>query len=371
MRSPLAQPLCLVLVSTSLMAAAHADVLSVPAEFPTIRAAMDAASTGDVVEVADGVWIGEGNRDLDFSGKDIVVRSQNGPANCIIDCQGSFADPHRGFLLVSGETRAAKVRGFTIRNGSTEQGAILNQFNGGAILIDQASPTIEHCVFQNNVSGCWGGAVFSGGFHQNGAQPDWSPLIARCRFEDNFSGDDGGGFFSWGDVAPVLVNTSFQDNSAVARGGAIAVFSGSITLVNTTVVENHAPTGGGAVLWGDTVIANSIVWSNTGSSSQLDYNAHNDFIVTHSNVMGGVPGFGNLDVDPVFGADGVHLAAHSPCIDAGLAHPLAMQHRDIDGQSRSLHGHVDMGADEFVTFVPPGGTDGQSSPPRSTTRRFR
>ncbi len=49
--------------------------------------------------VADGIYTGEGNRDIDFLGKAITVRSENGPESCIIDCQGSEADPHRGLLL--------------------------------------------------------------------------------------------------------------------------------------------------------------------------------------------------------------------------------------------------------------------------------
>jgi len=59
-----------------------------PADFNNIQAAIDDSNDGDTIIVADGTYTGGGNREISFRGKAITVRSENGPENCIIDCQG-------------------------------------------------------------------------------------------------------------------------------------------------------------------------------------------------------------------------------------------------------------------------------------------
>ena len=93
------------------------DPLEVPGEFSTIQGAIDAAVDGDTVIVADGTYTGEGNRDLDFSGKAITVRSENGAENCIINCEGTEAEYHRGFNFINGEDAVSVLDSFTIING--------------------------------------------------------------------------------------------------------------------------------------------------------------------------------------------------------------------------------------------------------------
>ena len=69
---------------------------------PTIGAAIDSIQSDGIIELADGVFTGPGNRDLNSQEKAILVRSISGdPASCIVDCGGSEAEPH-GFLAFFG-----------------------------------------------------------------------------------------------------------------------------------------------------------------------------------------------------------------------------------------------------------------------------
>ncbi len=88
-------------VCVSVLPGAVADTLLVPSQYATIQEAIEAALPGDEVVLADGVYIGPGNTDLDLGGKAITVRSASGdPALCIIYCRGAG----RGFYFHSGET---------------------------------------------------------------------------------------------------------------------------------------------------------------------------------------------------------------------------------------------------------------------------
>ncbi|MCK4546143.1 MAG: hypothetical protein KAW17_01765 [Candidatus Eisenbacteria sp.] len=92
----------------------YAATWHVPAQCPTIQAGIDSASAGDTVLVAAGTYTGEGNRDIDYLGKLIVVKSVTGdPSTCVIDC----GEAARGFYFHWGEWPEAVLEGMTFTNG--------------------------------------------------------------------------------------------------------------------------------------------------------------------------------------------------------------------------------------------------------------
>ncbi len=236
---------------------ASGDVLHVPSDFPTIQAAIDAAADGDEVVAADGTYTGPGNRDLDFGGRLITLRSENGPESCVIDCQ----DAGRGFLFINGETSAAVVDGFTIHDGRVNQ---LSPFGakGAGMYIISSSPTVRDCAFSSNcacpddeLADAFGGAIYTSG---------GSPMIDSCTFSLNKAGGIladhgyGGGIYATGG-ATTVAGCEFLSNGASGRcqglGGAI--YRGGNEIVTDCVFSSNGVAsgacGGGATAAGGAV----------------------------------------------------------------------------------------------------------------------
>ena len=84
--------------------AAGATTVNVPAEVATIQGAIESAAAGDTIVAAPGTY----HENLNFLGKDLVVRSSGGPSVTTVD--GDAKDPVAWF--VHGETRVARAGGF-------------------------------------------------------------------------------------------------------------------------------------------------------------------------------------------------------------------------------------------------------------------
>ena len=146
-------------------------------DYPTIQAAIDAAADGDIIELADGVFTGDGNRDITYREKELTVRSRsNDPYSCILDCEGTISDMHVGFVI-SQVGPDASLQGIMIRNGFAP-------WWGGAITVSYASPLIRDCVFyENNAE--MGGAIY--------CDTDAEPRLVSCTFWSNHAYSWAGG----------------------------------------------------------------------------------------------------------------------------------------------------------------------------------
>jgi hypothetical protein len=303
--------------------------------FRRIQYGIDAASDGNAVMLLPGTYTGAGNRDLDFKGKAITVRSENPNdpnvvAATIIDCNGSPEDRHRGFYFHSGEDANSILEGFTITNGYglNEPFGASEYSAGGAIYCITSSPTIRNCVFANNYSHYWGGAVhcddssaaFSNcTFKENVSFDTGGGLynrisrikVSNCLFTDN-SADVGGGMYNI-DGTSTVKNTLFVGNSAAINGGGLRNKRVASTISNCTFFDNQAPSGGAIhnVLCEGTTITNCILWGNPDSEMEGDAE------VSYCAVKSGWPGEGNIGSDPCFADPQYHLQCDSPCVDAG------------------------------------------------------
>jgi Leucine Rich Repeat (LRR) protein/parallel beta helix pectate lyase-like protein len=174
------------------------------------------------------------------------------------------------------------------------------------------------------------------------------------------------------DSSPTIANCLVVGNSASdADGAAIYCKNSDAVFTNCTVADNRGGERGGGfhVVDSNTVLVNSIIWSN--APDEMVVSGAGELLVSYSSVLGGWPGRGNLDADPLFVQPGswadpedpdafwmagdYHLRSRegrwdaetqnwivdevtSPCIDAG--DPLD----SVENEAGSNGGAINMGA---------------------------
>ena len=108
----------------------NADVLNVPADFPTIQIAINLASAGDEIVVAPGTYF----EDIDFLGKRLTLRSSGGAAVTTIDAIGRFEPV---ITILGSSADGSVIEGFTLTRGQATDPAPGER--GGGIYIDSAN----------------------------------------------------------------------------------------------------------------------------------------------------------------------------------------------------------------------------------------
>lgn len=360
------------LLTTALMALAAAPAsaqvtIEVPADLPTIQAAIDAADAGDTVAVAPGTYA----EAIDFKGKAITVVGASAQTT-MIDASGISSSV---VLFHTGEGPDSVLRGFRLTGGTGHPTIGHGSASGGGILCVGSAPTLEDLVVSQN------SAIHGGGLYMFGGA---SPTVLDCTFEGN-TAVDGGGVYARSDCAPTLRDCTIRGNHATGWGGGINLNASSDAQVERclivgnsaddkggastmqfdcnpsfrfcTIANNsagHSIGGGALFLYGGPdsppkpnfpEIADSIVWGNTPTEFFVWDSGSGNVTVSYSDVTVSTPGIGNISTDPLFanpGAGDYSLTPQSPCIDA--ADPQSPL--DPDGTV------ADMGAIPYFTDVP-------------------
>lgn len=325
----------------------------VPSEYATIQEAIDVAKSGETVLVADGTYKGTGNKDLDYYGKAIEVRSENGAEKTIIDCEGAG----RGVFFHSSEPNSAILQGFTIRNGFAGQ--------GGAIHCKSSSPTLRQLVIDDNNASSEGGGIY--------IRENSKPLIEDCTIRNNHSGGSGGGMVFRNGSNIIVRRCHIVGNSVTGSGGAVngsdskGLFENCLVVGNTansmggfffhnaqSTISNCTVTNnqGGGLEANNTnsnhVLHNTIFWANGGTELAFSSNAkpYIHTTATYSDIQGGYPGIGNFNVTPGFvdANSNYQLAQGSPCVDSGQTEGAPSD--DFGGNQRPQGNSADIGAYE-------------------------
>ncbi len=241
-------------------------------EGESIQASIDAAQDGDVVEVGPGTYVEQ----LDFMGKDLVLRSTQGPELTVLDGDdygGPF--PWTGTSVVSfthGEPLSATLEGFTITNGHGQP--VIWEVGRGwleaGVLILNSSATIIDCIFTENHSRHSGQSLGAGVAVMRG-----TALIRDNVFRDNLGFWGGGGVGLVESVASIEGNL-FENNLGTRGAAIIAVQRSEVDLLDNTFRSNVAGHGGHLYVK-DSVLSSSLdtfeggsAWGNGGAVAVQD-----------------------------------------------------------------------------------------------------
>jgi len=229
--------------------------------------------------------------------------------------------------------------------------------HGGAVFCLSSNPTINNNTIRGNWGYCGGGIYCYEGS---------SPTISNNTISRNSSYMHGGGLCCSLGSNAIIGNNMIRDNTTALNGGGISCYLSNPKIDRNLVSGNAAFDGGGIHCWdsnpvitNNTItgnvaggrgpeygygggvccvrgsiprVVNTIFWADTAvtQGNEIFVDSLSHLMIIYSNIEGGWPGTGNIDIDPLFrdpeNGD-FHLQSitypdcggpgDSPCIDAG------------------------------------------------------
>lgn len=207
--------------------------------------------------------------------------------------------------------------------------------------INELTPLIVYCTFNANSAQDSGGCLYSNeanflmafnylsanhaGFGGAGVYCDAATAACICcKFVQNDATTGAGSYIDNSTVQ--WLNCLFDFNDADEFGAGVYGIGSDLTITNATFSRNHAADAAGAVALNTSnlIMRNSILWNN--SISEI-HKFESTIDAMNCDIMGGYPGSGNIDSDPLFvsGLNGSFYLSNmysgqgenSPCVDSG------------------------------------------------------
>lgn len=272
---------------------AGATTLNVPAQYPIIQDAINAAQAGDTVLVAAGTFA--------------HLRQPPGPDTtlCVVFHKSgvTLRGAGRGLTIIDAGDRGrgihcrgvtgARIERLTVRRAFAAvfgAGVLCEQSSSpairdievtrcgdGGIICLESSPTISQSFITYN-HGKQGGGI--------AIEMNSSPQISDCRITNN-AAPAGGGVFIRAASAPTLTRCVIQDdslNTVNGAGGGIGVVSATLTITDSQILNNVGTGTGGGIAVIDNATLNATRCDIIGNVTADDYGPGGGIYIDFSNM---------------------------------------------------------------------------------------
>jgi len=220
--------------------------------YTAIQLALDAANSGDIIEVDDGTYA----ESITFpNGKVITLRSLNGSS----------------YTTIIGVNGFATVTSSNCPDGTTLEGFMIthNYGNSGrGIAIAAGYLTINNCTISDNSS------VIGGGIYNYAG----TLTVTGSTISGNSATDNGGGINNSGTLT-ITGSSTISNNSAVLSGGGI-INSAALTVTDSTISGNSANDGGGIHNDGALTVTDSTISGNSANDGGGIHNYWDSTLLT-------------------------------------------------------------------------------------------
>lgn len=210
---------------------------SVPGSYGNIQAAVTAATSGDVIDIAAGTY-SESNI---FCNKSLTIQGA-GMGQTIVQAHTSaFKTPATNSMVFNLEFTPSSNVTITIQNMTIQNG--YNSGSGGGIRVYNkfnTSPTIYTLgVNLTNVNLLNNSAVNGGGLYllSSGNYGPVTATLSNCKINGNIANGGGGGVYAVGPVNLNITGCNVNSNAANGTdgGGGISLAPGTVYPLNTTI----------------------------------------------------------------------------------------------------------------------------------------
>ncbi|MCP4582438.1 MAG: hypothetical protein GY839_12575 [candidate division Zixibacteria bacterium] len=236
---------------------AQANVIKIPAHYPTIQQGIESSSNGDTVLAQPGAYV----ENINFTGRNIILASHYLLTGDTSYISSTIIDGDSAGSVVtfeSEEDSTALICGFTICNGLAN--------NGGGIYCTNSDPGIRNNFIMNNAAAdeIPGNESSGGGIYCHSS----NSVIENNWIIHNYAEERGGGVLIELTNAKILNNVisnniAFSSDSLSGSGGGIFCGEGYIIISGNEISNNYSTEGGGVLCSGiNATISNNIISYN-------------------------------------------------------------------------------------------------------------